>query len=86
MWEVGRLECGDLVVGECELLCGEGVFEVVDACRADDRGGDAGFAEEPCERELGGRDAAGRGDLGGAVDDGVVELGDVEGVCERVGA
>ena len=78
MRDVRLLEPRDLLVAERELLGGERVLEVLGLRRADDRRGDAGLVQQPGERDLRGRDAASRGDLADAVDDGEVDLGRVE--------
>ena len=86
MRNIRLLEPRDLVGAECELLGGEGVVEVLELRRADDRRGHAGLVQEPGEGDLGCRYAARGGDLGSTIDDGEVELRRVEAVSEGVGA
>src|SRR3954453_18660286 len=83
---VGLLEPGDLGGVERELLGCDGVVEVLELGRADDRRRHAGLVQEPGEADPRRGYAACRGDLGGAVDDGEVDLRRVEAVSETVRA
>src|SRR5262245_34707387 len=75
----------DLRGVEFEIERGEGVVEVVRLRRADDRGGHAGFVQEPCQCHLGVRNAAFFRDLADAVHDREIAVGVVHLVGEIVG-
>ena len=85
MRDVRLLEPRDLVVAQRELARRRARPRCAGLRRADDRRGDARLVQQPGQRDLRRRNAALRGDLRGAVDDGEVDLGVVERVGERIG-
>src|SRR4051812_37684093 len=69
VWTVGRLELGDLVLGEVEVDRCDGIGQVFWFRGAHDGCGDAGFGLQPGEGDLSGRRAPGFGDRLDDVDD-----------------
>jgi len=62
----------DLLSGELDVECGDGIGEVVRPCRADDRGGDHRVLQHPGHRDLCHRHTACQCDALDGIDDGTV--------------
>ena len=83
---VGFFEAGDFFRSELQVHGGQGILKLVGLAGADDRGGDAGFAEDPGQGYLRVLDAARLRDLRNTVDEGEVRRPIVEVVRVGVGA
>jgi hypothetical protein len=87
---IGFFERGDLIGRQPYIHRCDRIIQVVQPGRADDRCGDDRLRQNPCQRDLGARDAACVGDLSDTVDDFPVGLlglatGELPRIPMRVG-
>ena len=80
---VGRFEVLDLVVGEVEIECRNGVSEMMRLRRTDDGRGNNRIVQHPCERNSSHRELARFGDALNGFDDRSITLV-LEPLSERI--